>query len=100
MVTAHSLKGTYARRSLSEEDMSSIENLFHLTLGIRNATVDNLVTELNELRNEGCNEDDRILELYKYLHDEAVESSDIRCVLDCSLHFYRVQVSNVAQTGV
>ncbi|KAF5266385.1 hypothetical protein FOXYS1_2774 [Fusarium oxysporum] len=92
MVTAHSLKSTYTRRSLSEEDMSSIENLFHLTLGIRNATVDNLVTELNELRNEGCDEDDRILELYKYLHDEAVESSDIRLAFEESpLIFVRQQ---------
>ncbi|RGP71733.1 hypothetical protein FLONG3_7037 [Fusarium longipes] len=35
MVTAHSLKNTYTRRSLSEEDMSSIENLFHLTLALQ-----------------------------------------------------------------
>ena len=80
MVTAHSLKSSYARRSLSEEDMSNIENLFHRTLGIRNATVDNLVTELKELREEGCEEDDRLRELYEYLHGNAFETSDIRCV--------------------
>ncbi|KAH7173247.1 uncharacterized protein B0J16DRAFT_405610 [Fusarium flagelliforme] len=92
MVTAHSLKSSYARRSLSEEDMSNIENLFHRTLGIRNATVDNLVTELDELREEGCEEDDRILELYKYLHGNAVESSDIRLAFQESpLIFVRQQ---------
>ena len=93
MVTAYSLKISYARRSLSDEDMSNIENLFHRTLGIPNATVNNLVTELNKLREEGCDEDDRILDLYKYLHGNEVESSDIRCVL--GFVSFEVQVTNM-----
>jgi len=98
MATVYSLKSSYARRSLSDEDMSNIENLFHRTLGIRNATVVNLVTELDELREEGCEEDDRILELYKYLNGNAFQLSDIRCVL--GFVSFRVLVTNMVQTGV
>ena len=70
MRTVHSLKSAYARRSLSEEDMSSIENLFHRTLGIGNATSNDIIQELKKLQEEACDEDDRILTLYKYLHLE------------------------------
>lgn len=55
------------RQGLSDEDMSSIENLFYRTLGIQDATIDNLVVELGRLRENGCEEDDRILDLYKYM---------------------------------
>ncbi|KAM0239528.1 hypothetical protein ACHAP5_008251 [Fusarium lateritium] len=82
MATVYSLKSTYTRRGLSEEDMSSIENLFHRTLGIRNAAVDDLVAELDLLRDEGCDEDDRMLGLYRYLHDEVAESSNMRLAFE------------------
>lgn len=70
MTTLHSLKIAYTRRSLSEEDMSSIENLVHRTLGVGNVTTNDLVQELKKLHEEACNEDDRMLELYRYLHLE------------------------------
>jgi hypothetical protein len=56
------------RQGLSDEDMSSIENLFCRTLEIRNATIDNLVVELGRLRESGCEEDGRILDLYRYMY--------------------------------
>lgn len=55
------------RQGLSDEDMSSIENLFYRTLGIQDATIDNLVVELGRLRENGCEEDSRILDLYTYM---------------------------------
>jgi hypothetical protein len=67
MITAYSLKSLYGRQGLSDEDMSSIENLFYRTLEIQNATIDNLVVELGRLRENGCEEDHRILELYTYM---------------------------------
>jgi hypothetical protein len=66
-MTAHSLKSLYMRQGLSDEDMSSIENLFYRTLGIQNATIDNLVVELGRLREDGCEDDNRILDLYTYM---------------------------------
>ena len=50
ITTANSLKSTCTRASLSEENMCSIENLFHRTLGIRDATDEDTVTELKRLR--------------------------------------------------
>ncbi|KAI6760419.1 hypothetical protein HG530_009279 [Fusarium avenaceum] len=70
MMTAHSLKSLYRRQGLSDEDMSSIENLFSRTLGIQDATFDNLLVELGRLRETGYEGDDRILDLYMYMDTE------------------------------
>ncbi|KAF4446685.1 hypothetical protein F53441_9727 [Fusarium austroafricanum] len=92
MWSFHSLKSLYMRMSLSEEDMSSIENLFHRTLGIRDAEAEDLVTELGALRDEDFNEGDRILALYTYLHDELSITSEIRISFEESpLIFVREQ---------
>ena len=99
MNTAASLKSTCTRESLSEEDISSMENLFHRTLGIRNAKGEDIVTELNELREDGCDEDDRIRGLYEYMYDEAYWETVTQCVWT-SFHLHIVKMTNVSKTDV
>lgn len=70
MMTAHSLESLYRRQGLSDEDMSSIENLFSRTLEIQDATFDNLVVELGRLRETSCEDYDRILDIYTYMNTE------------------------------
>ncbi|KAM5345808.1 hypothetical protein ACJ41O_011669 [Fusarium nematophilum] len=53
MVTKHSLRTIYSR-TLLEEQMGNVENLFQRTLGIPDASLKDLVTELEVLRDEGC----------------------------------------------
>lgn len=45
MMSAHSLRTLYSRR-LGDEQIGIMENLFQRTLGIRDASLKDLVTEL------------------------------------------------------
>lgn len=67
MIMFHSLKASYMER-IDNEKFRNIENLFKGTLEIPDASLDNLVTELTELREEGCEDIPRIRAIYDYLH--------------------------------
>ncbi|KAJ4246269.1 hypothetical protein NW762_013620 [Fusarium torreyae] len=84
MVTAHSLQCLYNEQSLSDEHKKSIENLFRRTLGIRDAIMNDLVSELDMLRGEGCDYFPRILDLYRYLNEEVASSEDMRAAFEGS----------------
>ena len=99
MKTAASLISTCMRASLSEEDISSIENLFHRTLGIRNANGEDIVTELNGLREDASDEDDRIRGLYEYMYYESDWETVTQCVWT-SFHLHIVKMTNVSKTDV
>ncbi|KAF9774642.1 hypothetical protein IL306_007330, partial [Fusarium sp. DS 682] len=90
MVMAHSLKSLYMRSGLSDEDMTSIENLFHRTLGIKDVTMNDLVVELGMLRDADCEEHNRIRDLYIYMSKKLPFSLDIRTEFEqCPLIFAR-----------
>lgn len=80
MVTAHSLRALYSRKIGDDEKFRNIENLFQRTLGIQDASLDDLVTELNELREANCEEIPRMRAIYDYLHKSNVPVSDLRYV--------------------
>mgnify|MGYP004714721323 CR=1 FL=1 len=78
--TVHSLRYLYNQQSLRDEHRKCIDNLFRGTLGIRDATMSDVVAELDVLRREGCEDFPRILGLYRYLDEEVASSADMRCV--------------------
>ncbi|QGI77141.1 unnamed protein product [Fusarium fujikuroi] len=67
MVMFHSLRASYVKR-MDNEKFRNIENLFTRTLQIPDASLDDLVAELTELRDEGCEEIPRMRAIYDYLH--------------------------------
>lgn len=80
MKTHNSLRALYSR-TLGEEQMGNIENLFRRTLEIPNASLDDLVAELHELRSVGCKDKLRMRALYKYLDKSIPATPDMRYVL-------------------
>jgi hypothetical protein len=58
--------------------METLETLFHKKMEIRNATLDDLVTELTELRNAEGEDVSRIVRIYKYLDEQIDASSELR----------------------
>ncbi|KAI8676088.1 hypothetical protein NCS56_00495700 [Fusarium sp. Ph1] len=89
MITAHSLRTLYSRR-LGDEQMGTMENLFQRTLGIRDASLKDLVAELGGLREEGCEDILRIRALYEYLEDSMAPSADMRAAFEASPLIYHV----------
>lgn len=79
MMTVHSLRTVYARR-LGDEQMGNIENLFRRTLEIRDASLNDLVAELEKLREVGSRDISRMRALYKYLDKSVARKSDMRYV--------------------
>ncbi|KAF4446688.1 hypothetical protein F53441_9730 [Fusarium austroafricanum] len=79
MMSVCSLKSIYSKQSLR---IQTLQNLFHKQLDIRDATLDNLVTELNILRNSGCEDVARIMDIYRYLDEELNPSPEMRHVFD------------------
>ncbi|PNP59707.1 hypothetical protein FNYG_14838 [Fusarium nygamai] len=67
MVSAYSLRGFYEERVEDEQQMDDLYDMFHVEMGIRDATVKDLVTELLLLRNEGSEDVARVTNIYKYL---------------------------------
>lgn len=61
--------------------MGNIENLFQRTLEIRNASLDDLVAELGELRRVDCRDKSRLRALYKYLDESTLATPAMRYVL-------------------
>lgn len=80
METKYALRNLYSR-TLGDEQMEIIRILFQRTLEIRNASLDDLVIELEELREGGCEDKPRIRALYKYLDEVIPPTSDMRYVL-------------------
>ncbi|KAI8670009.1 hypothetical protein NCS56_00804700 [Fusarium sp. Ph1] len=89
MMTAHSLRTLYSRR-LGDEQMGILENLFQKTLGIRDASWKDLVTELEALRKEGCKDIVRMRALYNYLDESVVSAADARAAFEASPLIYHV----------
>lgn len=79
MVTFHSIRALYVE-SMDNEKLRNIENLFKGTLQIRDALLDDLVTELNTLREAGCEEIPRMRAIYDYLHKSKVPLSSLKYV--------------------
>jgi hypothetical protein len=52
------------------EKRKKIQEFLHVSLGIQNTTVDNLTSELMELRRVRCEDPRRILGIYQYWNAE------------------------------
>ncbi|CZR37438.1 uncharacterized protein FPRO_02302 [Fusarium proliferatum ET1] len=87
MVMFHSLKASYLER-MDNERFRNIENLFTRTLQIPDASLDDLVTELTELRDEGCEEIPRMRAIYDYLHKANVPSPLLKAAFKASPLIY------------
>ncbi|KAF4439394.1 hypothetical protein FACUT_4149 [Fusarium acutatum] len=82
MVSAYSLRGFYEERVHDKQQMDSLYDMFHVEMGIRDATVEDLMTELLLLRNEGCEDVTRVTNIYKYLDKEITALSEMRIAFD------------------
>ncbi|KAF5680457.1 hypothetical protein FDENT_8396 [Fusarium denticulatum] len=87
MIMFHSLRASYMER-MDNEKFRNIENLFKGTLQIPDASLDNLVTELKELREEGCEEMPRIRAIYDYLHKAKMPLSLLKPAFETSPLIY------------
>ncbi|KAH7131532.1 hypothetical protein B0J13DRAFT_529518 [Dactylonectria estremocensis] len=87
METFYSLHITYSRR-LNDEKMRNIESLFQKTLEIRNASLGDLVAELEFLRDTGCEDQGRMQALYKYLDEDIAPTPDMRAAFEASHLIY------------
>ncbi|KAH6986493.1 hypothetical protein BKA56DRAFT_670643 [Ilyonectria sp. MPI-CAGE-AT-0026] len=87
MKTNNSLRALYSR-TLGEEQMGNIENLFQRTLEIRNASLDDLVAELGELRRVDCRDKSRLRALYKYLDESTLATPAMRAAFEASPLIY------------
>lgn len=78
MITFYSLKSLFTQRGCNRQQMQNLEALFHKKMGIRNATIDDLVVELTELRNAECEDVSRIVGIYKYLDEQIDPAAELR----------------------
>ncbi|KAF5963080.1 hypothetical protein FCOIX_13958, partial [Fusarium coicis] len=78
MVSAYSLRSFYEERIHDKREMESLYNMFHVEMGIRDATVKDLVEELLFLRKEGCEDVTRVAGIYEYLDREIIASPEMR----------------------
>lgn len=58
--------------------MDSLYEIFHVEMGIQDAAVKDLVTELLLLRRIGCEDVSRITDIYKYLDKEMTALSEMK----------------------
>lgn len=77
MISKYSLRSLYSR-TCGDQQMEFIEPLFLNTLHIRNANLSDLVTELQELRAQGCQDLKRAEGLYEYINGLKLESNALR----------------------
>ncbi|KAL6898616.1 hypothetical protein GGI43DRAFT_408166 [Trichoderma evansii] len=70
MVSKHSLRNLYSR-IIGDDQLEDIERLLHKIVEIPSASWSDIVTELEELKDAGCDDDDfqRIDQLYRYLRE-------------------------------
>ncbi|KAF5666653.1 hypothetical protein FHETE_6152 [Fusarium heterosporum] len=78
MMTTHSLRVLYANMTPLPDDRAKVEQLLHGLLEIRNATVEDLMTELKSLSDLKCGDTGRILGVYRYLNDELDITPEVR----------------------
>jgi hypothetical protein len=78
MITSYSLKSFFTQRGCNPQQMKTLEALFQKKMGIRNATIDDLVVELTELRNAECEDISRIVGIYKYLDEQIDAAAELR----------------------
>ncbi|KAJ4248443.1 hypothetical protein NW762_012780 [Fusarium torreyae] len=82
MVSSYSLRGFYEGRVYDKQQMDSLCDMFHVKMGIRDATVKDLVEELLLLRNEGCEDVARVRDIYNYLDKHMIASTEMRIAFD------------------
>lgn len=75
----HSLGAPYMEM-MDNEKFRNIENLFKGILQIPDASLDDLITELTELQEEGCEEMPRIRAIYDYLDKSEVSLPRLKYV--------------------
>ncbi|KAG5656743.1 hypothetical protein KAF25_010296, partial [Fusarium avenaceum] len=80
MITSYSLERFFTQRGCNPQQMETLEALLHKKMDIRNATLDDLLAELTELRNAGCEDVPRIVGIYRYLDEKIDASSELRIV--------------------
>jgi hypothetical protein len=73
METKHPLKPIFAQL-LDSEKMYLLSRFFQRTLSVRDATFSDVKIELAKLRDDGCDDFDRILGLYEYLRQLTADS--------------------------
>ncbi|OBS26195.1 hypothetical protein FPOA_00136 [Fusarium poae] len=78
MVSRHSLKRFYEENVLDRKKLQDISHLFPVLLSVRDATAGDLVEELRVLRDKGCNDTARIVNIYRYLDEEIKSSPEMR----------------------
>jgi hypothetical protein len=66
MLSKHSLRSLYSR-TLGDDQLESIERLFHKTVEIPSASLPDIVIELEKLKATGCDDFQQIDRLYRYL---------------------------------
>ncbi|KAI1061179.1 hypothetical protein LB506_011572 [Fusarium annulatum] len=81
MLSAYSLRRFYEERIHDKREMESLYNMFHVEMGIRDATVKDLVKELLLLRKEGCEDVTRVADIYEYLDKEIIASPEMSVIL-------------------
>lgn len=77
MRSKHSLRSLYAR-TLGSDQLETVEHLFHKIVGIRSASIPDIVTELEDLKASGCDDFQRIERLYRYVRDLKPPIDDLK----------------------
>jgi hypothetical protein len=70
METKHPLKSAFTP-IVDPQKLALLSRFFQVTLSIKDATCTDLIEELSALKADGCDDFDRILELYEYLQNMA-----------------------------
>ncbi|EWY80902.1 hypothetical protein FOYG_15198 [Fusarium oxysporum NRRL 32931] len=82
MASSYSLRRFYEEWVHDEQQMDSLYEMFHVEMGIQDAAVKDLVTELLLLRRIGCEDVSRITDIYKYLDKEMTALSEMKIAFD------------------
>lgn len=77
MVSKHSLRSLYSR-TLGENQLENIERLFLKIIEIPSASLTDIVTELEALKAMGCDDFQRINQLYSYLAELSPPKASLR----------------------
>ncbi|SPJ70393.1 uncharacterized protein FTOL_00121 [Fusarium torulosum] len=90
MITSYSLKSFFTQRACNPQQMETLERLFHKRMSIRNATLDDVVDELTELRSAKCEDVSRIVGIYQYLDEKIDASSELRIAFQDSPLLFQI----------
>jgi hypothetical protein len=92
MESRYSLQNMYAR-TLGEEQMMSIQHLFTKTLEIRDASLSDVVEELQQLSDDESQDLDLIRGMYKYLSELIISDTNLTKLRYVSLLFLNVAIA-------